>query len=327
MHRLHVSERRWAYATPVVISRGTIYDAHVIQVELADDAGHRGRGEAIGIYYAGETMSAMLAQIEEARAAIEAGADRQAIQSILPPGGARCALDAALWDLAAKSARINPFAANGLAAAPVATAVTIGIGDAGYVGAEVRKWANWPVLKLKVDDKDPLSAIETARRHAPAARLIVDPNQAWSVDDLKALAPLLAERGVVLLEQPIPVGSESGLDGYACPVPLCADELVDDESDLARAAGRFGFINIKLEKAGGLTAALRLADAAQAAGFGLMVGCMGGSSLAMAPAMVLAQRCDFVDLDGPLGLADDIEHGFDYTDGGVADPHQPLLWG
>lgn len=327
MRRMRLSERRWHYAVPLLISRGAKHDAHVIHVELVDDEGNRGRGEAAGIDYAGETMAVMRERLEQCRTQIEAGADRAALLSLLPPGGARCALDAALWDLEAKVSGRTPFQMQGVADAPVQSAVTIGIGDDAHVEATARRWAGWPLLKLKVDARDPIAAVDAAQRADPAARFIVDPNQAWSIDDLKALAPRLHERGVALLEQPVPVGAEAGLDGYACPVRLCADELIDDERDLARAAGRFDVINIKLEKAGGLTAGLRLADAAQAAGFGLMVGCMGGSSLAMAPAMVLAQRCEFVDLDGPLSLSADIENGFDYVGGRIARPHQPLLWG
>ena len=158
-------------------------------------------------------------------------------------------------------------------------------------------------------------------------RLIVDPNQAWSVDLLKIVAPEMARLGVDLLEQPIPVGHEAGLDGWASPVPLAADELIHDAADLHKAKRRFQVINIKLDKSGGLTAALALADAAERAGFGLMIGCMGGTSLAMAPGMIVAQRCQFIDLDGPLFLIEDRPEGFRYADGRVAEPYRPALWG
>lgn len=174
---------------------------------------------------------------------------------------------------------------------------------------------------------DPIAAIRAVRRGNPTARLIVDPNQSWSATQLRDVSDEMRLLGVVLIEQPIPVGSEAGLEEWSPPVPLCADELVEHEEDLPKAQGRFSFINIKLDKAGGLTAALRLADAAKARGFGLMVGCMAGSSLSMAPAMVLAQRCDFVDLDGPLLQSNDIENGFHYEEGVVVRPYKPELWG
>ena len=207
------------------------------------------------------------------------------------------------------------------------SACTLGIRSLEAYEEAARRLADFAVLKIKVDGREPLAALAAVRRGAPNPALIVDPNQAWSVADLKDLAPVMAGYGVALLEHPIPVGAEAGLDGWTCPVPLCADELVDTEADLAKARGRFDVVNIKLDKAGGLTAALRLADAAASQGFRLMVGCMAGSSLAMAPAMVLAQRCAFVDLDGPLLQAEDAENGFVYAAGRVAAPHIPALWG
>jgi len=324
---LSVETRRWPLREPFTISRSTMTEAEALVVTVHHADGHRGRGEGYGVNYAGETLASMTAQIEAARSAIEAGPTREALLSLLPPGGARCAVDAALWDLAAKRAGRSAFDLAGVAVpAPVHTAFTIGIRSLeGYeAAARARAWFRF--LKVKVGSGHPLDAIAAVHRGAPGAALIVDPNQAWSVETLKALAPHLADLGVVLLEQPIKAGEEAGLDGYRCPVRLCADELIQDVDDLAKAKGRFDVINIKLDKTGGLTEALRLADAARAAGFGLMVGCMGGSSLSMAPAMVLAQQCEFVDLDGPLLQAEDWHYGLSYCDGLIALPER-ALWG
>ena len=322
-----VTERNYAFVEPFVISRGPIDDATVIEVTLCDERGVVGHGEGHGIVYAGETLETMRAELEAVRPAIEAGADRIALLDLMPPGGARLAVDAALWDLAAKRGLGDPFAANGLAPAPVTSAITLGIRAPDAFEAASRARAAAAMLKIKVGADDPFAQLEAVRRGAPAAALIVDPNQAWSVDQLRDYAPRLHALGVVLLEQPIAVGDEAGLDGYTCPIPLCADELLNDIADLDRVVGRFQVANIKLDKTGGLTAALRLADACEARGLALMVGCMGGSSLGMAPAMVLAQRCRFVDLDGPLFLREDRTPGFVYDNGLIARPHDPAIWG
>ena len=324
---LSIATRTYLLHEPFVISRGPIDVVRVVEVALTADDGATGLGEGHGVDYAGESPETMTAQIEAVRGAVEAGADRHTLRDLLPPGGARFALDAALLDLAAKREGKSPFGVFGVSADAVTTAYTIGIRSNEAFEAAARERAGCAVLKVKVDAADPIGAVEAVRRGAPNAALIVDPNQAWSIAMLKALAPRMAELGVVLLEQPIAVGDEAGLDGLVLPVPLCADELLNDESDLDKIVGRFDYANIKLDKVGGLTAAMRLADACQARGLGLMVGCMGGSSLSMAPGMVLAQRCRFVDLDGPLFLTADRNPGFVYRDGVVARSHDPAVWG
>lgn len=317
----------WPLHEPLMIARGAILDQQTIQVRLTDASGAVGRGEGCGIVYQGETPASMIAEIEAHRPAIEAGITRTALLDLLPKGGARMALDAALWDLEAKRDGIDPYRAAGVSPQPIASAFTIGIRDlAGYEEA-ARARSGFALLKVKVAGDDPIAAVRAVRRGAPGARLIVDANQAWSVDALKTFAPAMAELGVALLEQPIPVGAEEELHGWTSPVPLCADELVDGVADLDRAAGRFQVVNIKLDKAGGLTAALALADEVEARGMALMVGCMLGSSLSMAPAMVLAQRCRFVDLDGPMLHSEDQPDHYVYVDGRVDHPHQPLIWG
>ena len=324
--KLSVERRTWPFHEPFAISRGVSTAMHTIVVTLTDEDGLRGRGEGCGVNYAGETPQSMIEQISGARAEVEAGATRQQLLELMPPGGARCAIDAAMWDLEAKRAGMSAFTRAGLVPKPVSTAYTIGIRSIEAYEAAAAARANYQVLKIKVDQGDPIAAIAAARRGAPSSAFIVDPNQAWSVSTLKALAPKLADLGVVLLEQPIEVGEERELDGYDCPVRLCADELIQDTNDLDKAKGRFDVINIKLDKAGGLTEGLRLADAAVSAGFELMVGCMGGSSLSMAPGMVLAQRCSFVDLDGPLLQSEDWPDGMNYRDG-VIQPPRSSFWG
>ena len=317
----------WPMREPFAIARGVQLDQPTLQLRIDDGAGHGGRGEACGVDYAGETPASMAAQIAAIADAISGGISRHDLLGLLPDGGARFALDSALWDLAAKRDGLNPFAVAGVTANPVVADMTIGIRPIADYAIAARRHADFAVLKIKVDASDPIAALESVRRGAPDPRLIVDPNQSWSVAMVKALGPQLKALGVVLLEQPIAVGDEAGLDGHVPEVPLCADELIDGVADLARAQGRFQLVNIKLDKCGGLTAGLALADAAAAMGFGLMVGCMAGSSLSMAPAMVLAQRCAFADLDGPLLQADDCADGFVYENGVVARSHIPALWG
>jgi L-alanine-DL-glutamate epimerase-like enolase superfamily enzyme len=269
----------------------------------------------------------MMAQLDAIRDRIEHGVTRSELPDLLPAGGARCALDAALWDL---EARRRGCTVADLAGLPplqaVTTAYTIGIRSLASYEATARRYAAYPLLKIKVDGTDPVAVVAAVRRGAPTARLIIDANQSWSVGALKVHAAALAGEGVVLLEQPVPVGAEAGLDGYRCPIPMAADELINGVEDLARARGRFDVINIKLDKTGGLTWALELAAAARAQGFGLMVGCMAGSSLSMAPALVLAQQCAFVDLDGPLLQSEDWPDGLHY-DNGVVSPPDPAFWG
>ena len=319
--------RHWPVKEVLTIARGSMFEQPTIHVTLTREDGVKGRGEACGIPYKGDTPATMMADIEAVRPVIEAGVTREALLDLLPGGGARMALDAALWDLEAKAGEGDPYARNGLTPGAIRSAYTIGMRDLAAYEAAARKYAAYPLLKVKVAADDPVSAIAAVRRGAPDPRLIVDANQAWSVEELKAFAPALVPLGVSLLEQPIPVGAEAGLDGWTSPIPLCADELVDGIADLDKVVGRFQLVNIKLDKAGGLTSALRLADAAEARGLGLMVGCMLGSSLSMAPAMVLAQRCAFVDLDGPMLHSEDVPEGYVYEDGVVAAPHKPALWG
>jgi L-Ala-D/L-Glu epimerase len=323
---MQILPQSWIMREPFVIARKAQTEQQAVTVILTGDGGTIGRGEACGVDYAGETIASMTDQLEAVRTQLLAGAGRSDLLSLLPPGGARFALDAALWDLEAKATPGGIAALTGIAMAPVNTAYTIGIRSIADYEATARRFADFRLLKVKVNANDPLAAIAAVKRGAPGAALIVDPNQAWTAAMLAAHAPILKSMGVVLIEQPVAVGDEAALDGWRLPIPLAADELVDSAADLDRAAGRFDVINIKLDKCGGLTAALALADTCRARGFGLMVGCMAGSSLCMAPALVLAQRCDFVDLDGPLLLSADWPHALTYRQGLVSPP-APALWG
>ncbi len=316
----------WELREPFVISRGTMTRIDGILVTLSDGA-HCGRGEAYGIIYEDETPERMLAQIAAIAAQIEAGIDRAGLLALLPYGGARCALDCAMWDLEAKRTGVPAWQSAGLEALrPLTTAFTIGMRPPADVERAARAYAAFDLLKIKVDARDPLATIAAARAGSPGARFIVDPNQAWSFDQLVALTPHLQQLGVALLEQPLPVGGDAALAGYRSPIPICADELIHDRDDLPKARGKYSHINIKLDKTGGLTEALALAHAAREEGFGLMVGCMAGSSLAMAPAALIGQMCEFVDLDGPLLQSSDWDDAMAYR-GGVLDPPRPALWG
>jgi L-alanine-DL-glutamate epimerase-like enolase superfamily enzyme len=327
MWKLEVEVQAWPLKEPFEISRGVETQASTLLVTLTDGQGARGRGEACGVTYNGETPETMAVAIESVRGAITRGLSRMDLSTLLPAGGARAALDAALWDLEAKQSGIPAWRAAGLPRIePVTTVFTIGIRDLGAYEETARAWAHFPTLKVKVGEDDPIAAIDAVLRGAPNARLIVDTNQAWTCDRLKDLAPDLLTRNVVLLEQPIPAGDVDGLAGYRCPIPLVADEAVQSRRDIERVSAIYDFVNIKLDKTGGLTEALLLADDAEKAGMALMVGCMLGTSLSVAPAFVLAQRCRFVDIDCPLLLERDIEGGLVF-EGARVQPPLATLWG
>jgi len=324
--KLEVQKISWAMREPFKISRGTLHSIDGILVTLTDGAA-RGRGEAYGIMYEDETPESMQAQIEAVRPAIEAGMDRIELLSLLPFGGARCGLDFALWDIEAKRSGVPAWRSAGLEnVRPIVTAYTIGMKPVADVRRVAEEQSSFGLLKIKVNDVDPIAVISAARQGNPKARFIVDPNQSWSFEMLAELAPQLKSLGVVLLEQPLRIGHDDGLSGYASPIPICADELIHDRNDLPKAHGKYTHINIKLDKAGGLTEGLEMARLAREQGFGLMVGCMAGSSLSMAPAALLGQLCDFVDLDGPLLQTHDWSPALVYRDG-LLYPPAGALWG
>jgi L-alanine-DL-glutamate epimerase-like enolase superfamily enzyme len=316
----------WPIAGAFVIARGAKTEAGVVVAELVS-GDHRGRGEAVPYGRYGESLASVLEQIEATRPALEAGADRSALQRLLPPGAARNALDCALWDLEAKQAGVRAWILAGRARLdPVKTCFTLSLAEPEAMAEAARARARWPMLKLKIGSADHLDRIEAVRFAAPRARLVVDANEALSFEDLRRLAPELARLEVKLLEQPLAADEDAVLEGYDSPVPLCADESLHSRAELAACASRYAAINIKLDKAGGLTEALALKAEAQALGLEIMAGCMVATSLAMAPALLIAQGARFVDLDGPLLLARDREPGLPIV-GVVIEPPSPELWG
>ena len=326
MRSLHSTTELWPLAQAFVISRGSKTAAEVVVAGITDGV-HRGRGEAVPYGRYGETPESVLRQIDSIADRIAAGLDRQDLQTLLPAGAARNAVDCALWDLAAKQSGRRVWALAGRAEPrPVTTCFTLSLDTPQAMGEAARANASRPWLKLKIGSRDDLDAVAAVRAAAPRAQLVVDANEALGFEDLKRLAPEFARLGVKLIEQPLPAGQDDDLEGFASPVPLCADESLHTRAELTTCAARYAYINVKLDKAGGLTEALALADAARALNLGLMAGCMVATSLAMAPALILAQDAEVVDLDGPLLLARDREPGLEVT-GSLLEPPSPELWG
>lgn len=318
---------QWEMTEPFEIAREVITDQPVLVVSLSDGQGHTGCAEASGVDYDGETPLSMANQIARVLPQFHDDINGQDLLRLLPAGGARNALDCALWDLRAKQSGTPVWQAAGLAPLrPVTTAFTIGLGDEATTRRKAREARHFPLLKLKVDALRHMDVVRMVREEHPGVRLVVDANQAWSLDLLKELLPQLAQAGVELVEQPLPRGRDSELDGLSSPVPLAADESCTDRSSLGTLIGRYQFVNIKLDKCGGLTEGLALAAEASRHGLGLMVGNMCGTSLAMAPAFLLAQSCRYVDLDGPLLQKLDRATPLTYHEG-VIQPPKAALWG
>jgi L-alanine-DL-glutamate epimerase-like enolase superfamily enzyme len=292
------------------------------------DGGAVGRGECAPYPRYGESVESVTAQIEAMRAALEAGIDRATVAVRMPAGAARNAVDCALWDLEAKRRGVRAWALAGLPEpAGIVTAYTLSLDEPAAMGAAAAAARQRPLLKLKLNgDGRDVDRVVAVRDNAPDARLIVDANEGWRPADLVALLREMAALRVELVEQPLPAADDASLAGIERPVPVCADESCHTRDGLAALAGRYDAINIKLDKTGGLTEALAMAAAARAHGLTLMVGCMLGSSLAMAPALLVAAGAEVVDLDGPLLLARDREPGLLY-DGSAIRPPLPALWG
>ncbi|WP_207485989.1 N-acetyl-D-Glu racemase DgcA [Arenibaculum pallidiluteum] len=309
------------------ISRGARTEAEVVVAEIRDDQ-VVGRGECVPYARYGETVDGVVAQIESLAEAVASGLDWAALQKALPPGAARNAVDCALWDLAAKltGQPVWELADMDGPPGPVTTAFTLSVDTVENMAEAARAAADRPLLKLKLTGEGDVERVRAVRANAPRARLVVDANEAWSIDLLDRFAPALAELGVELIEQPLPAGADDALLGYHCPVPLGADESCHDRASLEGLRGKYQLVNVKLDKTGGLTEALALKRAAEEAGFAVMVGCMVGTSLAMAPGLLVAQGARFVDLDGPLLLARDREPGLRY-DGSTVYPAGTELWG
>ena len=323
---LHSEHERFPLNAPFRIARGVKTAADVVTVTLSEGASV-GRGEAVPYPRYGESVESALAAIESARSRIEAGGDRQALLQALPAGAARNALDCALWDLEARLAgRDVAEMIGGQPIAPIVTALTIGIDTPAAMAAAARAAGDVPLLKVKVDAEDPEARIRAVRAAAPGAALIVDPNESWDRALVEAIQDVLVATNVALLEQPVPAGDDEWLDGYSPAVPICADEAVHVAADLDVVARRYQAVNVKLDKSGGLTAALDVAREARAMDLGLMTGCMICSSLSIAPALHLAAMSDFADLDGPLWLQEDRPGGI-RQEGGLIHPPAKGFWG
>jgi len=318
-----VVEETFPLARVFAISRGSKSEARVLTVTVERD-GVRGRGECVPYARYGETLAGVAATIR----AVPADVTRARLQALLPAGAARNALDCALWDWEAKRAGRRVWDLAGLPApVPVVTAFTLSLDAPEAMRAQAAENAGRPLLKVKLGGgAGDMARLEAVRAGAPAARLIVDANEGWSAEEFAAFAPELARLGVAMVEQPLPAGRDEALGAMARPLPVCADESCHDRASLPALRGRYDMVNVKLDKTGGLTEALALRDAARAEGFGVMVGCMVGSSLAMAPALLAAQGAEVVDLDGPLLLARDRSPALGY-DQGRAHPPAPELWG
>ena len=316
----------WLALIPFRISSHVWDDFPCVVCEIEQD-GAIGRGEALGVYYLDETPESMAAQLEEIVPDLAASADRERLLDLLPPGGARLAADAALWDLEAQLSGRTAWAMAGVDANPVETVFTIGLEDTPLQMAQkATAAADISLFKIKLGDDRPVERIAAIREARPDARMVVDINQGWNFDELQRYAPELKALGVSMIEQPLPRGADAELENYEPPLPICSDESCLHLGELEEAATRYQMINIKLDKTGGLTHGLELARAARAKGLGLMVGCMGGTSLAMAPHHVIAQLCEFVDIDGPLLVRNDRPGGLIYTRGIVTLPERPF-WG
>jgi L-alanine-DL-glutamate epimerase-like enolase superfamily enzyme len=325
MRALAVRIERWPISGQFQISRGAKREAVVVVAEIREDD-LAGRGECVPYARYGETAAGVARTIEAQAGAIAAGLDRAARQTALPAGAARNALDCALWDLEAKRSSRRVWELAGRAApAPVRTAYTISL-DAPEAMARTAAALEHPLLKLKLGAPGDQARLKAVRAAVPRAELIVDANEGWSPENLAQNLAACAAAGVALVEQPLAAASDDALARTARPVPVCADESAHDRASLPGLRSKYDAVNIKLDKAGGLTEALELAAAAERAGFALMVGCMVCTSLAIAPALLLAGRARFVDLDGPLLLAQDRPEGLKY-EGTLLHPPARELWG
>jgi L-alanine-DL-glutamate epimerase-like enolase superfamily enzyme len=316
----------WEYASVFRISYRTQRYAETVLVEL-EDHGNRGRGEALGVSYHGETVDSMQEQLAGVQRDVTRGITFEDLQALLPPGGARNALDCALWDLEAKRHGRRAWQLAGLPAVqPLRTAYTLGLDTLESTARAAAAATQYSLLKLKLNGDGDVERVASVREARPDVELIVDANQAWDERQLRRITPQLAGLRVKLIEQPLPLGKDGVLAAFDSPIPLCADESCQTSQSVESALGKYQFVNIKLDKTGGLTEALRLVRAAKQAGLKLMMGCMGGSSLSMAPGFVVGQWCDVIDLDGPLLAKSDVPDAIRYEGNRMFAP-EARLWG
>jgi L-alanine-DL-glutamate epimerase-like enolase superfamily enzyme len=328
LRTVDADRRCFRLRAPFRISRGVKTEADVVEVAISA-GGATGRGEGVPYPRYGETVEDALDAVRAVAPMIADGASRAEVSGAMPASAARNAVDCALWDLEARLVGTSVAGLAGLTEAQaVASAITIGIDTPDAMAALAARSAAVPLLKIKVTRDDAAAQIAAVRAAAPAPSLIVDPNESWTMAEVEGLQELLVAHRVDLLEQPLPADDDGGLDGFASRIPVCADEALHTRADLDRLAGRYAYVNVKLDKTGGLTEALALATAARERGFGLMVGCMVCSSLGIAPALLLASATGaaFVDLDGPLWLAEDRAGGV-VDRAGMLSPASPGFWG
>jgi L-alanine-DL-glutamate epimerase-like enolase superfamily enzyme len=326
LRELTVTHRAWPLSAPFRISRGVKTVADVVLVEIIQGE-VRGRGEGIPYPRYAESVESVLEQVRSVRQAIEQGMPHEALQYALPAGAARNAVDCAMWDLSA--ALSGRSVTERLATGPlssVTTALTITLDTPEAMRAAAARLQDAPLLKIKVDATSPEAQLRAVRAGAPRARLIVDPNESWTLQILQAMQPVLIELTIELVEQPLAAAQDAALAGFEPAVPICADESCHTASDLPGLLGRYQAVNIKLDKTGGLSGALQLLQQAESAGMRIMCGCMISTSLSIAPALHIARHAEFVDLDGPLWLQRDYAEGVRLEDGRLLPP-EPGLWG
>ena len=324
--RLTVTRRAWPLAAPLMTANGIKTTAETVVAEISD-VESRGRGEGVPLWQYGESIDSVVAALEAMKGAVFSGLSRDTLQQAMPLGAARNALDCAFWDMDAKRAYRSVAELAGLgAAAPIPTALTIAFDTPDKMGEVAAANRTRPLVRLELGGDGDIDRVRAVRQAAPAARLIVDANESWNEPQLIEYLPMLVDLRVELIEQPLPADADDALARLERPIPLCADESCGTRADLDRLDGKYQAINIKLDKAGGLTEALALAEEAKRRGLRIMVGGAISTSLGIAPALLVAQQAEIADLDGPLRLAMDRGSGLRY-DGGTIHPADPALWG
>ncbi|MEM7705335.1 MAG: dipeptide epimerase [Pseudomonadota bacterium] len=324
--KIHTEIVRFPLQKPFAITGREFRSTETVRVTLAKD-GVVGRGEAVGSYYLDETPETMTQQLEIAAEEIDGGLAESRVQTLLPPGGARNALDCALWDYQAKAAGKRVWELLAITPRALRTVFTLGIDSVETMAQQAEAAQVFSHLKIKLNSDRPIERLEIIRAARPDASLIVDVNQGWTFEELKEYAPHCARLGVAMIEQPLPRGKDQELEDFRSPVRLGADESCLHLGEFSEAAQRYQVLNIKLDKCGGLSEGLALVEAAKRSAMQVMVGNMMGSSLSMAPSFIVGLLSDFVDIDGPLLLADDIDHGLTYGKGGLVQPPAAALWG
>ena len=321
-----ISAANFPLEKPFVITGHTFETLESVQVTLERN-GHLGHGEGDGVYFLGESQAGMISDLESVRREVEAGISRVELQELLPAGGARNALDCALWDLEAKESGKTIWELTGISPRQLTTVATVGIGTIEQMCSQAKEFSRFPNLKIKLDSSEPVERLRAIRQTRPDARLIIDVNQGWDIARLENLLPDLVDLEIAMIEQPLMIGEDAHLASTSSPIPIGVDESCRTLEDYLLLRDFYEVVNIKLDKSGGLTEALAIAREAKQDGKQIMVGNMMGTSLSMAPAYVIGQLSSFVDIDGPLLLASDVSNGLSYQEGGLVSLPTSSLWG